>query len=927
MMLTPTIFAAHQSVITTMPRSIQTLVILDERVEDLETIHQALLPNSLAYTIDVNDDAIDAITHLLQKTGATQLAIVAHGQPGAIQIGNGAIDLARLEARSGVLPAWGVTSIALYACEVGADNAFIQRFGALTGAQIAATTEKVGAGNWELAGGMALLSIGQLADYRHTLATFTGSAGQDVANWNSIIGPFLTGGWAGGTAAELGDNIGDIFNGLAGNDFVYAGNGDDRINAAFVTGTYDGGAGNDLLYIGTPSGSAAYTVVFTGAGSGTFKTNGASISGSDIFSNFEQFYFLGDSGDDVIDASLANLSLTSQGTVAGLTFGLTVNGYTGNDNITGSAGDDKLDGGNGNDTLNGGAGNDTLNGGAGNDTLNGGEGSDIVNGGTGDDKIFAKDILDTIDGGADNDYLTLDVIASATYVVFNSANAATVSSAAGPAGSFQSIEQFYYYGSSFGNDYVDAGLATMAVTSSGVGLPALRLRGDGGNDTLLGSAFGDTIEGESGDDTLLGRGGDDTINGGAGFDYLAGGDGGDILSGGANADTLDGGNGDDSIYGGSGDDILLGQAGNDFMFGDRDDLLTASVTPGYDLLYGGDGNDQMYGGALIDTLEGQNGDDTLFGEDGDDILLGQDGIDILNGGLGNDYLNGGIGGDTLNGDDGNDYLEGLAGIDILNGGAGNDLLLGGDDADTLNGDAGIDYLNGGLGNDILMGGADTDVLEGLAGADTLDGGLGDDTLLGGDGNDTLYGRDGIDYLNGGDGNDALYGGNGNDYLEGLAGNDNLTGDLGDDTLLGGVGNDILFGDQLGSTSGNDTLIGGDGDDLLGGDGGNDTLIGGSGIDTFAYDRITDAGTTGDIITDFNTAIDKINLASLMSTLSGYTAGTAVSGGYLGFFQSGANALVLVDSNGGGDSFTTMATLNNVTVSGPGGLLVGFNVLV
>jgi Ca2+-binding RTX toxin-like protein len=902
-----------------------TLVVFDARVTDLPLLYNALLPGSIGQTIDVNDDAIDAITHLLSQTGATKLAIVAHGQPGSIQIGQGAIDLAALEARSGLLQEWGVQEIALYSCGVGTDVEFIQRLGALTGAQIAATAEPVGAGNWALNGGMALLSIGQLADYRHTLATFTGSAGQDVANWNSIIGPFLTGGWTGGTPAELGDNIGDIFNGLTGNDFVYAGNGDDRINASYVTGTYDGGAGNDLLYIVTPSGSAAYTVVFTGAGSGTFKTNGASISGSDVFSNFEQFFFLGDSGNDVIDASLANLSLTSQGTAQGLTFGLTVDGFSGNDIITGSAGNDSLSGGSGNDTLNGGAGNDTLNGGAGNDTLNGGPGSDIVNGGTGDDKIVINDILDTIDGGADNDYLTLDVVASATYVVFNSANAATVSSAAGPAGSFQGIEQFYFYGGT-GNNYVDAGLATMAVTSSGLGLPALRLRGDNGNDTLLGSAFTDTIEGESGDDTLLGRGGDDTINGGAGFDYLAGGDGGDILYGGANADTIDGGIGADSIYGGSGDDILLGQAGNDFMFGDRDDLLTASATPGYDLLYGGDGNDQMYGGALIDTLEGQNGDDTLFGEDGDDILLGQDGIDILNGGLGNDYLNGGIGGDTLNGDDGNDYLEGLAGMDFLNGGAGNDLLLGGDDNDTLSGDAGVDYLNGGNGGDILKGGDGNDVLEGLAGNDTLNGGLGDDTLLAGDGDDGLSGGDGNDYLNGGDGGDNLSGDNGNDYLEGLAGDDFLFGESGDDTLLGGLGDDFLYGDLFASTNGNDLLIGGDGNDFLRGNGGVDTLIGGNGIDTFDYTNITDAGTTGDIITDFNTAIDKIKLTDLMSNL-GVGAGTAVSGGYLSFFQSGANALVLVDSNGGGDSFTTMATLNNVNVSGPGGLLVGFNVLV
>jgi Ca2+-binding RTX toxin-like protein len=125
-------------------------------------------------------------------------------------------------------------------------------------------------------------------------------------------------------------------------------------------------------------------------------------------------------------------------------------------------------------------------------------------------------------------------------------------------------------------------------------------------------------------------------------------------------------------------------------------------------------------------------------------------------------------------------------------------------------------------------------------------------------------------------------------------------------------------------SGDDLLFGGDGNDLLIGYGGNDTLIGGNGIDTFSYYQITDAGTSGDIITDFNGTIDKIDLASLMSDLL-VPDGTAVSGGYLEFFQLGVNTLVLVDANGGADSFTTMATLNNVNAMND--LLIGFNVLV
>jgi Domain of unknown function (DUF4347) len=176
--------STSESTITTI------LVIFDSQVADLPLLHTALLPGSIAHTIQPDRDPIDTITQLLTQTGATKLAIVAHGQPGAIQIGNGVIDRAMLETRSGLLQEWGLDSIALYACEVGADTAFINRFEELTGAQIAASTEKLGAGNWELDGGMELLEIDRLADYSDTLTIFSGTAGNDYA---STSAGFITG--------------------------------------------------------------------------------------------------------------------------------------------------------------------------------------------------------------------------------------------------------------------------------------------------------------------------------------------------------------------------------------------------------------------------------------------------------------------------------------------------------------------------------------------------------------------------------------------------------------------------------------------------------------------------------------------------------------------------------------------------------------
>ncbi len=71
------------------------------------------------------------------------------------------------------------------------------------------------------------------------MATFTGTAGNDVAN--ATGGGTLTG-FTGGTLAQLTDAQGDTFNGLAGNDNIVSGSGDDIIN---------GGAGNDFINAGT----------------------------------------------------------------------------------------------------------------------------------------------------------------------------------------------------------------------------------------------------------------------------------------------------------------------------------------------------------------------------------------------------------------------------------------------------------------------------------------------------------------------------------------------------------------------------------------------------------------------------------------------------------------------------------------------------
>lgn len=223
---------------------------------------------------------------------------------------------------------------------------------------------------------------------------------------------------------------------------------------------------------------------------------------------------------------------------------------------------------------------------------------------------------------------------------------------------------------------------------------------------------------------------------------------------------------------------------------------------------------------------------------------------------------------------------------VTTSGAENDTLTTNTkDSTLMDGQDGDDYLLGGTGDDTLYGGAGNDYLYGDAGNDTLYGGADADNLVGADGHDTLYGGTGNDSLKGNLGNDALSGGDGNDYLNGGAGDDMLYGGAGDDILLGGVGNDALYGGA-----------------------GNDILTGYGGADTFHFLASDGAGSV-DTITDFNAGMDHIDISDL---LSGYDPVTDAISDFVRVTDNGEFSTVSVDSDGGGDNFTDIAVIQNIT---------------
>jgi hypothetical protein len=178
---------------------IETLVIFDDRVQDIDILTQALLPGSISFTIDAQTDALESITSLLASTGAKYLAIVAHGEPGVVHLGKTPLDIQQLQLHSHQLEQWGVAEIALYSCEVAQGNIgrdLIYQLSELTGATVAGSAMKTGSaalsGSWDLAvttGAVvapALFDAAVLATYGSVLP-----AVGLVANINPVEGGLL----------------------------------------------------------------------------------------------------------------------------------------------------------------------------------------------------------------------------------------------------------------------------------------------------------------------------------------------------------------------------------------------------------------------------------------------------------------------------------------------------------------------------------------------------------------------------------------------------------------------------------------------------------------------------------------------------------------------------------------------------------------
>ncbi|MEG3844925.1 DUF4347 domain-containing protein, partial [Microcoleus sp. herbarium14] len=170
----------------------KSIVFIDSGLDDYQTIAGGVLPGAETIILDKNRNGVEQITAKLQTIAAAggivdQVHIFSHGNSGSLQLGSATLNSDNLPQYESQLQEWrnalsDQADIVLYGCDVAkGDGAnFVDRLVELTGADIAASSDRTGrGGNWNLEFAKGdieaplALTPEAMADYQGTLATVT----------------------------------------------------------------------------------------------------------------------------------------------------------------------------------------------------------------------------------------------------------------------------------------------------------------------------------------------------------------------------------------------------------------------------------------------------------------------------------------------------------------------------------------------------------------------------------------------------------------------------------------------------------------------------------------------------------------------------------------------------------------------------------
>ncbi|MFZ1025932.1 MAG: DUF4347 domain-containing protein, partial [Limnoraphis robusta] len=135
----------------------KSIIFIDSNVQDYHYLVQAVTCNATVKVLNSEQDGIQQITQYIAQKNYSEVNIVAHGSPGCLYLGNRQLSLDTLQYYTDQLKIWSVKSIFIYGCNVAEGDAgleLIEKLHKITGAEIAASTHKIGhsalGGTWEL---------------------------------------------------------------------------------------------------------------------------------------------------------------------------------------------------------------------------------------------------------------------------------------------------------------------------------------------------------------------------------------------------------------------------------------------------------------------------------------------------------------------------------------------------------------------------------------------------------------------------------------------------------------------------------------------------------------------------------------------------------------------------------------------------------
>jgi hypothetical protein len=139
------------------------VVFFEPAVADYQVLRQGLAAGTEAVVLDGGADGLSQMAaYLAGQHNLASVGVVAHGRPGAVQLGSTELDSSALAGHAAELAAVGAAlapggELDLWSCDVAAGpagHALVQGLAAATGAAVAASAHEVGAA--ELGGGWAL---------------------------------------------------------------------------------------------------------------------------------------------------------------------------------------------------------------------------------------------------------------------------------------------------------------------------------------------------------------------------------------------------------------------------------------------------------------------------------------------------------------------------------------------------------------------------------------------------------------------------------------------------------------------------------------------------------------------------------------------------------------------------------------------------